>query len=131
MRRVIFIMILMTFFHSSLHPVSAAGPASGVEHIVICWLKNPGNEQERQRVIEASKKFKDIPGVVGVKAGAPLVSERETVDDSFDVAVVISFVSAQDLAAYEDHPEHLRAVEEVLIPLVERFIVYDVVNRNH
>jgi len=41
-----------------------------VYHVVLCWLKEPGNSTARQKIIDVSKSFKSIPGVIDVKAGA-------------------------------------------------------------
>lgn len=95
--------------------------------MVLVWLKQPGDAEGRAALIEGARSFRSIPGVLGVRAGTALPSEREVVDDSFDVALVISFDDADALAAYELHPDHVRAVEELLKPLAERVLVYDLV----
>ena len=104
-------------------------PDATVTHVVVCWLKNPGDAASRQRLIDASKEFRTIPGVRGVVTGTVLPGTRPTVESTFDVAVVIDFEDEAALRAYDQHPTHKRAVQEVLQPLVARFIVYDFVNR--
>jgi len=101
-----------------------AAPA-GVEHVVVVWLRQPGDAAARQRIIEASKAFEAIPGVLAVRVGTALPSDRPVVDDSFDVALVVSLRDRDALATYLEHPLHKAAVEEVLRPLVARFVVYD------
>jgi len=96
-----------------------------LHHVVLMWLKLPGNPTYRQRLIDASRKFADIPGVKDLRVGSSVPSTRNTVDDSFDVAVVISFADKAALLKYLDHPEHLRAVKATLEPLVDRMVVYD------
>ena len=96
-----------------------------VTHVVVCWLKDPGNADARDRIIEASRSFSAIPGVLSVSAGPVLPSERTIVDDSFDVAIVLSFEDSQALARYLEHPRHEKALREVLQPLVRKVIVYD------
>ncbi|MFM1905029.1 MAG: hypothetical protein RLZZ440_2929, partial [Planctomycetota bacterium] len=96
-----------------------------VHHVVVCWLKEPGNPVGRRRIIEASRGFENLPGVVAVSAGEPIESERAIVDDSFDVAVTISFENQAALDTYLADPAHKRATTEVLGPLVERVVVYD------
>ncbi|MHC5054080.1 MAG: Dabb family protein [Planctomycetota bacterium] len=98
-----------------------------ITHVVLCWLKEPGNAEHRKRIVEASRRFAAIPGVVGVRAGEVVPSEREIVDDSFDVAICVTFTSPKDLAGYIDHPDHKRAAKEVLFPLVEKVVVHDFV----
>jgi len=96
-----------------------------VHHVVICWLKTPGAAAERQRLIDVSRSFASIPGVVAVKAGKVLPSERKVVDSSFDVAVVISLQDREALHAYQSNPVHKKAMKEVLAPLAEKVVVYD------
>ncbi|MEO0650470.1 MAG: Dabb family protein [Planctomycetota bacterium] len=98
-----------------------------IEHVVLCWLEEPGNPEHRRAVIEASEALRAIPEVRRLQVGVALPSERTVVDDSFDVALVIGFASAEDLAVYETHPEHVRRVEQVFAPLSARIVVHDIV----
>ena len=101
-----------------------------VSHIVLCWLKTPGDEAARQRLIDESKAFRGvIPGLVDVTTGTALPSTRPAVDSSFDVAVVMTFRNEAALRAYDQHPRHKQAVDEVLRPLVARLVIYDVRSR--
>ncbi len=100
---------------------------SRVNHIVLCWLKEPGNASHRQRIIATSKTLREIPGVLEVRVGEAIPSERKIVDDSFDVCITMAFASTDDMARYISHPLHKKAVEEIFGPLVQRFVVYDFV----
>lgn len=100
-----------------------------VKHVVLIWLKEPGDRKARQKLIETSKSFEQIPGVISVSAGTPLESDRPVVDDSFDVAVVITFESREAMQNYETHPLHADAVEKVLRPLTDRMVIYDFEDR--
>ncbi|MCC5788598.1 MAG: Dabb family protein [Opitutales bacterium] len=100
-------------------------PESAIQHLVVVWLKESGNEEARQKVIEATYGFEQIPGVLSVSVGPPKLSGREVVDDSFDVALVITFADEEAYNEYLPHPLHRQAVEEVIRPLVDRFVVYD------
>ena len=57
-----------------------------IQHVVLCWLKEPGNAAHRARIMEVSKTFRSIPGVLEVRVGEVIASDRAIVDDSFDVA---------------------------------------------
>lgn len=96
-----------------------------VHHVVLCWLKDSGNADQRRRIIEVSRSFKSIPGVLEARAGTVLASEREIVDDSFDVAITLSFADTENLKAYLAHPLHQQATKDVLLPLVKKIVVYD------
>ncbi len=101
------------------------GLTSNIHHVVICWLKDSGNKEARQKIIEASREFASIPGVVNVKAGSVIHSERKIVDSSFDVAIYLSFENEQKLQDYLVHPIHKNAVKDILKPLVSKVVVYD------
>ena len=114
----------------SVLPRKAPAAASrGVHHIVFCWLKDPGNTKHRAELIELSKSFADIPGVLSVAAGTSLPSTRPIVDSTFDVAIVMTFPNQSAMQSYLVHPAHTRAVEETLQPLVGKILVYDIVGR--
>ena len=93
-------------------------------HIVLCWLKDPGNLEHRKKIIEITDSFNEIPSVINARAGNPIMSERSIVDDSFDVGIIIE-VEDEELQEYLDHPIHQKAKKEILLPTVERILVYD------
>ena len=94
-------------------------------HVVLCWLKEPKNEVHGKKIIEVTKSFRDIPVVLNAQAGQVIMSDREIVDDSFDVGILIVTKNREDLQKYLDHPIHQQAKKEVLLPLVEKILVYD------
>ena len=96
-----------------------------LHHVVLCWLREPGNAAHQERIIEATKAFGQIPGVLDVRAGKSVASERSIVDDSFDVGILIVLESKDALSSYLEHPTHDRAKKEILLPLIERLVVYD------
>lgn len=122
----LYIIIFVSFLlpacqHDKDHPDSI----SKVHHVVVCWLNKPGNEEARHKVIDVSRGFSAIPGVICVRAGRVIPSEREIVDSSFDVAIYLSFENEQKLFEYLNHPIHKKAVEKTLKPLVRKVVVYD------
>lgn len=100
--------------------------AGGVTHVVLLWLKTPGDAAAIDNIIRTSRQFTQIPGVVSVKVGRPLPSTRPVVDASFDVGLAMSFADEAALQAYETHPQHVKAVREVLRPLAAKIQVYDI-----
>jgi len=107
------------------HEVTSPGK---VEHVVLVWLKKPGDTQDRAAVVAAAKKFqREIPEIQHLSVGTPLASERPVVDDSFDVGLVMRFANQADLSTYEKHPVHVKAVEDTLKPVAKKLLVYDVV----
>ncbi len=101
-----------------------------VTHVVVCWLKNPGDAAARARVVAGARELDRIPGVLRVQSGECIPSNRPAVVADYDVAVVMEFANERALRAYEQHPAHLAAVRDVLLPLVARYQVFDFV-RGH
>jgi hypothetical protein len=107
--------------------IAPPAPAGTVDHVVLVWLKRPGNEQDREALREAGDRLRSIPGIVFLDHGTPLASARPVVDDSFDVGFVMRFKSKEALDAYEPHPDHMKEVEKVIKPLSRKVVVYDVI----
>jgi hypothetical protein len=107
--------------------ISPAPKSGSVDHVVLIWLKRPGNTADRQALRQAAEDLKVIPEVKSVSHGTALASERPIVDDSFDVGFVMRFDSPADLHVYETHPQHVAKVNRVLKPLTKRIVVYDIV----
>jgi hypothetical protein len=102
---------------------------AAVCHVVVCWLRDHGNEAQRNKLIEQSRELQKIPGVISVRAGAMLPSARPIVDTTFDVAIIMTFPDEETMGRYLEHPDHKKAVKEVLTPLTSRVVVYDFVGR--
>lgn len=60
-----------------------------------------------------------------MRVGEAIASDRLIVDDSFDVAVIVSFADAQAFSNYLAHPVHAKAKQDVLLPMVAKMVVYD------
>ena len=106
-------------------PSVASGTDSRIVHVVLVWLKEPGNAAHRARVIETTRGFSTIPGVDEIRVGESAPSQRPSVDDSFDIGLYITFYSTEDLQAYLSHPEHKAAQKTILRPLVKKVVIYD------
>jgi hypothetical protein len=88
-------------------------------------LKEPGNVEHQERIIEITKSFREIPGVLDAQAGKAVASERSIVDDSFDVGILVVVENKEALEAYLRHPVHDDAKKRILLPLIDRLVVYD------
>jgi hypothetical protein len=106
-------------------PVLANGTGDPVEHVVVVWLKSPGNTEHRRRIIDESEVLRRIPGVIDLRVGEMIPSERSIVDSTFDVALIVSFIDRAALDTYLAHPVHVELVGKTLKPLVERIRVFD------
>lgn len=100
--------------------------AKPVEHIVFVWLKEGHSAEDLKTVIRESQALASIPGIKSIKVGRALESDRAIVDDSFQVGIVMSFDSVEEMRGYLVHPEHVRRVKETLKPLSSKILVYDI-----
>ncbi|MAZ79810.1 MAG: hypothetical protein CMD72_03600 [Gammaproteobacteria bacterium] len=98
-----------------------------VYHVVLIWLKTYRNEMRVNKIINASKELKNIPGVLEVSTGKVLRSSRVIVDDTFDVSIIIKFASKEYLKDYLVHPIHIKIANEVIKPLANKITVYDTI----
>ncbi|RLA25551.1 MAG: Dabb family protein [Gammaproteobacteria bacterium] len=96
-----------------------------VSHVVVVWLKEPGNAQMREQFINASRALENIPGVLSRHVSAVIPSERPKVDDTFDLAVTVTFENAQALKKYMKNQKHKDMLNKQLKPLVNRVVIYN------
>ena len=82
----------------------------------------------RIQIIEITKTFQKIPGVIEAQAGEVVMSDRDIVDDSYDVGILIVTKNENELQKYLDHTIHQKAKKDVLVPLVDKILVYDFKN---
>ena len=99
---------------------------TGIKHLVLCWLKEPDHVENINRVIDASKELSAIPGIIDIVAGTAIASDREIVDDTFDVGLVMTFENVDTMKSYLTHEDHIRRVNLVFQPLCQRTLVYDI-----
>ena len=97
----------------------------GVVHTVFLWLQQPGDAQHRQQLLKASDRLRSIPGVLDIRFGEVIESERDIVDDSFDVGIYFYFNDVAAMNAYLVHPLHKAVVAQEIKPLVKRIVVHD------
>jgi hypothetical protein len=120
--------ILASLWLVSCASLAPPAPRGSVDHVVLVWLKRPGNAQDRAALRAAGDELRAIPGIRLLDHGTPLPSERPVVDDSFDAGFVMRFDSAAALQAYEVHPIHVAKAKEVLQPLSRKIVVHDIVH---
>lgn len=102
-----------------------ASVRSGVMHIVMVWLKEPGNEAHIKKVIAATEGLETIEEIQAIHVGLSIVSDRKIVDDSFDIGITMMFDNVDAMQRYLTHPEHKQTVKTILQPLASKILVYD------
>jgi hypothetical protein len=102
-----------------------------VSHVVLCYLKNKGNEADRQKILEATRSLREIRGVYDIEVGNVLPSSRPVVVSDYDVGIIVFFRDQAAMEAYEKDPKHVQLVKDVLEPLTSKIVVYDFVNQEY
>ena len=94
-------------------------------HIVIFWT-DPANPKAADDLREGAERYlRPIPGVQHFHIGKMVPSTRPVVDQTYQVALNITFASKADHDAYQLHPLHVEFVEKVLKKVGKRVLVYD------
>jgi len=94
-------------------------------HVVIFWTQPDKPNAAEDLIAGAEKYLKDIPGVHTFHMGRMAASDRPVVDQSYQVALNITFPDKATQDAYQVHPSHTEFVETVFKPNCARVVVYD------
>lgn len=96
-----------------------------IRHSVYFWLKNPASQNDRDRLAAGLETLAKIDVVREIHVGVPAdTGDRDVVDSSFGVSSLVLFDSEEDEAIYQDHPLHLRFIDEYGA-LWSKVVVYD------
>lgn len=88
-----------------------AGPQIG--HMVFFTLKDATPENRKKLVAACEKYLRDHDGVVYFSAGVRAEAlDREVNDKDWDVALHLVFADMAAHDKYQDHPQHLKFIEE-------------------
>ena len=94
-------------------------------HVVIFWT-DPKNAPAADALLAGAEKYlKPIPGIVHFHVGRMAPSHRAVVDQSYQVALNITFENKKAQDDYQEHPLHVEFVEKVFKPNCVRVVVYD------
>ncbi|MFZ6025185.1 MAG: Dabb family protein [Bacteroidota bacterium] len=94
-------------------------------HHVFFWLKQPGSETDRKKLVEGLLTLKAISTIKQLHIGYPASTEkREVVDNSWDVSELMFFDDLAGQKVYQDHPIHQAFIQNYS-HLWVKVIVYD------
>jgi hypothetical protein len=96
-----------------------------LSHVVIFWTDSANPNSADELLAGANKFLKNIPGVLAFHVGKMVPSHRPVVEQSYQVALNISFADKNAEHNYQAHPQHLEFVEHCVKPLVKKVLVYD------
>jgi hypothetical protein len=96
-----------------------------LSHIVIFWT-DPANPNAADELVAAANTLlKNIPGVQQFHAGKMVPSHRPVVDQSYQVALNMTFANKAAEHAYQSHPQHVEFVEKHVRRLMKKVLIYD------
>lgn len=94
-------------------------------HIVIFWT-DPAKPNAADELVAGAKRYLNKqPGILHFHVGKMASSHRDVVDQTYQVALNISFDSKASQDSYQDDPMHIEFVEKVFKPNCKKVVVYD------
>jgi len=95
-------------------------------HHVFFWLKNPDSESDKKKLVEGLQTLTKIKGILMYQIGVPAGTSRDVIERSYSVSELFVFDNAENQAAYQTDPIHLKFVENCS-SLWEKVTVFDTV----
>lgn len=99
----------------------------GFIHHVFFWLKDKGNAQHREQLIDGLKALSVVEEIKNFHIGIPANTNRDVVENSYSVSWLLLFDNPHDQDVYQDHPVHLKFIKECS-HLWSKVVVYDAIN---
>ena len=94
-------------------------------HVVVFWT-DPGNPKAADALMAGARKYlQPIPGVLHFHVGKMAPSDRDVVDQTYQVALNLIFPDKKTQDDYQTHPLHLEFVEKAFKQNCTRVVVYD------
>ncbi len=128
-RMPVVILLCCTAFSLASTGAQAAAARSGqVTHVMLFWLKRPGNVDDQNLLLRALRTLRRVRGVNDVRVGKSLPVARPGLEQSFDLGVVMTFRDRETLEKFERDQRREQAIDAMLRPLVRQYTVYNFVN---
>src|SRR6266436_4182502 len=100
--------------------------AGKLYHVGLVWLKEPGNAEQREKLIAAAHSFaRAIPEVQFLSVGQTLPKTSSWADASFDIFFVMRLEDKAAMDHYAKNPVHQKAAQEVFLPFSQKILFYD------
>ncbi len=96
-----------------------------IDHIVVIWLKPDTTKAIADTIFSEAKDLANIDGVVGLRVGEPLPTDRPVVDTSYTFALSMRFETRETMETYLKCDAHQSFLADHLRPALKRVIVYD------
>jgi hypothetical protein len=94
-------------------------------HHVHFWLNN---KEDKDRLIEGLKTLIPIPHIRQIHIGVPANTNRDVIDRSYDVSLLLLFDGPVEQEAYQVDETHQLFANNYAKPLCSKVVVQDSVN---
>lgn len=125
MKRLAPLMLALTLAGGCANPLSGFDPSTEARQHVTFYLKRPGNDEDRSKLLAAVQKFGRLPDVIEAVAGrrinSPLPPPASS--PSFDAVMLLTVADERTLLELVGRPEYRAIFDNDIRPLVERFDV--------
>lgn len=81
-------------------------------HVVFFWMKNPQSDADKDALEVELQKFMAVnQQVKSHHIGRPAGTDREVVDNSYGVSLIVSFDSKEEQDVYQSDPTHIEFIK--------------------
>ena len=94
-------------------------------HHVHFWLKD---KADQPKLIEGLNTLLPITHIRDIHIGVPADTNRDVIDRSYDISLLILFDGPEEQAAYQVDPTHVLFADNYAKPLCAKVVVQDCVN---
>jgi len=94
-------------------------------HHVHFWLNN---KADKDKLIAGLHTLKPITHIRDIHIGVPANTNRDVIDRSYDVSLLLLFDTPEAQDAYQVDPTHVLFADNVAKPLCSKVVVQDSVN---
>ncbi|HTD98723.1 MAG TPA: Dabb family protein [Mucilaginibacter sp.] len=94
-------------------------------HHVHFWLKN---KEDKAKLLEGLNLLLPIPYIRSIHIGVPADTNRDVIDRSYDVSLLLLFDDLEAEEAYQHDPTHVIFAEQYAKPLCSKVVVVDSIN---
>lgn len=116
---------ICSIFIGCAHVDNGSDARVPIHQVGLVWLKQPGNAEDRQKIIEAVHEFqRSIPEVKSAAVGKSDGLGGPYSDTSYDICFILTFTDEASRERYNKHPLHQKAAGQVFLPLSQKLLFY-------
>ncbi|WP_338870516.1 Dabb family protein [Spirosoma sp. SC4-14] len=91
---------------AALPATTELAPKELFVHHVLFYLKNPGSEADKAKLLEGLNKLAKCPTIKLVNIGTPAATNRDVIERTYTYSWLCFFDSPADEESYQKHPIH-------------------------